>query len=201
VTIRQYATIVADPPWEVAAGRSIGRYEPRSDGSQAFGVTDNSARPLAYPSMTVDAIKALPVRDLAAADSHLYLWTTNGYLEAAFSVAKAWGFRPTTTLVWAKNVMGGGLGGAFGISTEFCLFCRRGSLRTHGRIGGTWFNWKRPYKDGYPRHSAKPPEFITLVEEVSPGPYLELFARDKRDGWHAWGNEVASDIAMMTEAA
>jgi N6-adenosine-specific RNA methylase IME4 len=186
-----YRTIVADPPWDVAAGRSIGRYEMREDGTQAFGVTDQAARPLAYPSMTVEQIKALRVP--AADDAHLYLWTTNGYLQQAFDVALAWGFAYSTTLVWAKNVMGGGLGGAFGISTEFCLFCRRGSLKAHGRVGGTWFNWKRPYDErGKPRHSAKPREFITLVEEVSPGPYLELFARENRPGWDAWGNECNS---------
>jgi hypothetical protein len=109
-----YATIVADPPWDVAAGRSIGRYEMQGD-RQLFGVTDNGSRPLAYPSMTVEQIKALQVP--AADDAHLYLWTTSGYLPAAFDVAKAWGFTYSTTLVWAKNVMGGGLGGAYGIST------------------------------------------------------------------------------------
>jgi len=187
----RYRTIVADPPWAVAAGRSIGLYEPRADGSQAFGVVDNASRPLAYPSMTVAAIKALQVP--AADDAHLYLWTTNGYLPDAFAVARAWGFEYSTTLVWAKNVMGGGLGGAFGISTEFCLFCRRGSLRAHGRVGGTWFNWKRPYDErGKPKHSAKPREILSLVEEVSTGPYLEMFARENRPGWDAWGNECDS---------
>ena len=190
----RYATIVADPPWDVAAGRSIGRYE--MDGErQLFGVTDNAARPLDYPVMTVDQIKALKVP--SADDAHLYLWTTSGYLPAAFEVAAAWGFQYSTTLVWAKNVMGGGLGGAYGISTEYALFCRRGALKTHGRVGGTWFNWKRPYdKRGKPRHSAKPPEFFTMVEEVSPGPYLEMFARDKRTNWHAWGNEIESDLEI-----
>lgn len=193
----RYSTIVADPPWDVAAGRSIGRYEMR-DGKQLFGVTDEAARPLAYPSMTVEEIKALRVADVAAKDAHLYLWTTNGYLQHAFDVARAWGFEPSTTLVWAKNVMGGGLGGAFGISTEFVLFCRRGSLKAHGRVGGTWFNWKRPYDErGKPRHSAKPREFITLVEEVSPGPYLEIFARENRAGWHAWGNECESQSLRL----
>ena len=192
----RYATIVADPPWQVAAGRSIGAYEV-AGGKQLFGVTDDAARPLAYPSMTLDEIKALRVSDVAAQDAHLYLWTTNGYLAAAFDVARAWGFQYSTTLVWAKNVMGGGLGGAFGISTEFCLFCRRGALKAHGRVGGTWFNWKRPYDErGKPRHSAKPKEFYALVEDVSPGPRLELFARDRREGWHAWGNEVRSDITL-----
>jgi N6-adenosine-specific RNA methylase IME4 len=193
--MNQYATIAVDPPWDVAAGRSIGRYELRDDGTQAFGVTDNASRPLPYPSMTVEQIKALQVP--AAEDAHLYLWTTSGYLPAALEVVKAWGFTYSTILTWAKNVMGGGMGGAFGISTEHILFCRRGHLKAHGRVGGTWFNWKRPYDErGKPRHSAKPPEFYALVEDVSPGPYLEMFARDRRPRWHAWGNEVESDVEI-----
>jgi N6-adenosine-specific RNA methylase IME4 len=189
----KYRTIIADPPWDVAAGRSIGRYEMRPDGTQAFGVTDNAARPLIYPTMTLEEIKALQVP--ADDDAHLYLWTTNGYLPHAFDVLRAWGFTYSTTLTWAKNVMGGGLGGAFGISTEFCLFARRGSLKAHGRVGGTWFNWKRPYDErGKPRHSAKPREFIAMVEDVSPGPYLEMFARENRPGWAAWGNECDSIV-------
>ena len=190
----QYTTIVADPPWDCAAGRSLGAYVLDGD-KQLFGVTDQAARALAYPSMSVEEITALQVP--AADNAHLYLWTTNGYLRDAFDVVKAWGFTYSTTLVWAKNVMGGGLGGAFGISTEYVLFCRRGTLKAHGRVGGTWFNWKRPYDErGKPRHSAKPANFYALVEDVSPGPYLELFAREKRTGWHVWGNEVESDVAV-----
>jgi N6-adenosine-specific RNA methylase IME4 len=194
--VTSYATIVADPPWKVSAGRTIGAYEVR-DGKQLFGVRNNAARKLAYPSMSVEQIKALQVEAIAALDAHLYLWTVNRYLDEAFDVARAWGFKFSTLLTWAKNPMGGGLGGdAFGISTEYCLFCRRGSLSAKERIGTTWFNWKRPYKNGYPNHSAKPREFVDLVERVSPGPYVELFAREKRDGWHSWGNEVESDVAL-----
>lgn len=187
--MNRYATIVADPPWKVMAGPLNGR--------EGFGDATGSSRPLAYKSMSVDSIKALRVADVAAKDAHLYLWTTNGYLREAFDVAAAWGFKYSTTLVWAKNLMGGGLGGAYGISTEFCLFCRRGSLPTLKNIGGTWFNWKRPYDErGKPRHSAKPGEFFAMVGQVSPGPYLEMFARDKRLGWHSWGDEIASDISV-----
>lgn len=196
----RYASIVADPPWKVSAGRSIGRYEIR-DGKQLFGVTDNAARRLAYPHMTVAQITALPVQAIAADASHLYLWTINKYLRDAFAVAEAWGFSFSTLLTWAKNPMGGGLGGdAFGLSTEFCLFCRRGSLPAKERIGTTWFNWKRPYKNGYPNHSAKPPEFYALVERVSPGARAELFARERRDGWGAWGNEVESDVSLYVSS-
>jgi N6-adenosine-specific RNA methylase IME4 len=171
------------------------------NGREGFGDATGASRPLAYPSMTVDEIKALRVADVAAEDAHLYLWTTNGYLPAAFDVAQAWGFQYSTALVWAKNIMGGGLGGAFGISTEYVLFCRRGTLKSHGRVGGTWFNWKRPYDErGKPRHSAKPQSFYAMVEEVSPGPYLEMFARDNRLGWDSWGNECLS-VDLPLEAA
>jgi N6-adenosine-specific RNA methylase IME4 len=182
-----YSTLVVDPPWKVAAGRSIGRYE-IVDGKQPFGVTDNAARKLAYPSMSVDEIKALQIP--AAENAHLYLWTINKYVPRAFDVMHAWGFDYSTTLVWAKRPMGGGLGGCYGLATEFCLFGRRGRLAARDRVPRNWFDWKRPYKNGYPHHSAKPPEFYAMVEKVSPAPRIDMFARRERDGWDVWGDEV-----------
>lgn len=188
----RFATIVADPPWPVKAGPLCGR--------EGFGDATGPSRPLAYPSMTVEEIAALPVANIAADDAHLYLWTINRYVREAFDVAKAWGFTYSTLLTWAKNPMGGGLGGCYGISTEFVLFCRRGSLKAKSRIGTTWFNWKRPYDErGKPRHSAKPEEFQDMVEAVSPGPYLELFARRARPGWTAWGNECKTEEVFGVE--
>jgi N6-adenosine-specific RNA methylase IME4 len=123
------------------------------------------------------------------------LWVINKYVEQAYSIAKSWGFTPSTLLVWAKNPLGGGLGGTFRITTEFVLFCRRGTLPALRKITGTWWNWKRPYDErGKPKHSAKPEAFQDMVENISPGPYLEMFARRKRPGWDVWGNEVESDI-------
>jgi len=122
--MNRFATIVADPPWEVKAGRPLGDYV-LDGGRQLFGARGQRARNTKYPSMTVAEIAALPVANIAADDSHLYLWTINRYLDDAFDVARAWGFRPSTVLTWAKNPMGGGLGGCYGISTEFVLFCRR----------------------------------------------------------------------------
>lgn len=190
----KYATIVADPPWDQMGGPLTGR--------EGFGDAKGPSKPLPYKSMTVDAIKALRVATVAQANSHLYLWTTNAYLRDAFDVAKAWGFKFSTLLTWAKNPMGGGLGGdAYGISTEFILFCRRGSLPAMRRQSTTWFNWKRSYDErGKPRHSAKPGEFFAMVDQVSPGPYLEMFARDRRLGWDSWGNEV-NGVDLPLEAA
>ena len=187
-----YRTIVADPPWEVEAGRELPGL------GRGFALTTEersaAARKLPYPTLSVPEICALPVRDLADRDAHLYLWTINRYIEDAYSVARAWGFKPSTMLVWAKSTLGGGMGGAFGLSTEYVLFARRGSLRAHGRVAGNWWQWKRPYRLG--RHSAKPDAFLDVVEQVSPGPYLELFARRNRLGWDSWGNEALEHVEL-----
>jgi len=177
-----YSTIVADPPWPQKGGGSL-------MGREGFLDAGGKSLPLPYKTMTIDEIAALPID--AAPDAHLYLWTPSGFLPDAFRVVAAWGFRYSTTLVWAKRPIGFGLGGAYGIATEFVLFARRGKLPAIGRVGRNWFDWKRPYdKRGKPRHSAKPPAFFDLVQTVSPGPYLEMFARDSRPGWDAWGDEA-----------
>lgn len=146
--------------------------------------------------MSVDEIKQLPVADLAENNAHLYLWATNRYLEDAFSIVRAWGFKPSTTLVWAKTPIGGGMGGAFGITTEFVIFARRGILAAKSRAVGTWYQWKRPYENGHLVHSRKPAGMQDLVEQISPGPYLELFARRQRIGWDTWGNEALEHVSF-----
>lgn len=192
-----FRCIVADPPWQVKAGPPFAPYVLDEDGVQRWDKVSRPSRELEYPTMTVDEICAMPVKALAEPNAHLYLWTINRYIEQAYQVARAWGFTPSTMLVWGKSPMGGGLGGAFGISTEYILFARRGTLKSTGRVTGTWFNWKRPYdENGKPAHSRKPEAFQTMVESVSPGPYLELFARRKRHGWASWGNEIANDVEM-----
>jgi N6-adenosine-specific RNA methylase IME4 len=190
-----FRCIVADPPWKVKRGPKPGGYK-TENGKQVWHNTGTATEDLAYATMTVDEICSLPVRDMADKNAHLYLWTINRYIEQSYTVARAWGFEPSTMLVWAKNPLSG-LGGAFTISTEYVLFCRRGTLPAKGRVTGTWWNWKRPYNAaGKPQHSAKPEAFQDMVESVSPGPYLELFARRKRHGWASWGNEIANDVEM-----
>lgn len=174
-----FPCIVADPPWEVKAG-------PRS-----LHDPNGASRPLAYPTMTVDEIAAIKIP--AAENAHLYIWTINAYVEAAYRIARSWGFEPSTLLTWLKQPKGRGLGGTFSTCTEFVLFSRRGTLAAKKRCDRNWWGWGRG------EHSAKPEEFQTIVEGVSPGPYLELFARRKRHSWHSWGNEVPNDVEMPNE--
>lgn len=194
----KFACIVADPPWKVKAGPNGGGYASGSGPMKKWNWRAESlpSRALPYPFMTVEQIKDMQVESLAAEDAHLYLWTINRYIEEAYAVARAWGFKPSTLLTWSKKPMGGGLGGTFGISTEHVLFCRRGTLKSTGRITGTSFPWKREYVNGAPAHSRKPQAFFDMVEQVTPGPRLELFARRLRPGWNVWGNEVPSDILL-----
>lgn len=168
-----FATIVADPPWKY-------------DNKATRGAAEDH-----YPTMTVDALCELPVKDWAADQAHLYLWTTNGFLRESFSILDAWGFEYKTTLVWAKPQIG--MGNYFRSSTEYALFGIRGGLRTLDCNQRNWFEAPRG------RHSAKPHKFFDLVEMVSPGPHLEMFARPDRQAemvprrkyeWAYWGNEV-----------
>lgn len=186
-----YRTIVADPPWQTMAG------PPRADVGEGwqFRPGTGASRPLPYATLTVEEICTLPVAELAAADAALYLWTTNGYVERSYDVARAWGFKPSTLLTWCKAPMGGGLGGAFGINSEYVLYARRGRPAER-RVTGTWYRWKRHYVNGAPAHSAKPDQFYDLVQAVSDGPYAELFARRARLGWdYPIGDQALGGIA------
>jgi N6-adenosine-specific RNA methylase IME4 len=183
----RYRTIVADPPWAYPEGFGVGLGNGRG----------KRRVPLPYPSMTLEAISALPVGEMAdPAGCHLYLWTTNRYLNAAFDIARAWGFKHGQTLVWAKRPIASILGGAFGSNLEFCLFCRRGTLRHKRKVHTAWFEWSRA---GIGNHSRKPEAFLDLVEQVSPGPYLELFARRQRLGWDTWGDEALNHVVLQAE--
>ncbi len=188
----KYRTIVADPPWDVAD------YGPRSLSTAGFWREDHTgqAKAVPYERLSVADIKKLPVDELAEPDAHLYLWTVNAYLVDAYAVAAAWGFKPSTLLTWCKEPRGLGFGGTFANTTEFIVFCRRGSLPAIRRWESTWFALKRPYVNGKPAHSKKPDGLQDIVEQVSPGPYLEMFARSQRLGWDTWGDEALEHVAF-----
>lgn len=191
----RYRTIVADPPWNQKRGP---KFTPGLAKSGRNYTRESAAtRPLEYPTMTVGEIAALPVHALAEDNAHLYLWVTNKYIEDGFAICREWGFRFSTLLTWAKAPKGIGLGGAFCQTTEHVIFGRRGTLPALQRVDSTWWGWKRQDV----AHSAKPEAFLDLVEQVSPGPYLEMFARRNRLGWSTWGNEALCHVDIDGDAA
>lgn len=192
----RYRTIVADPPWH---------YEKTGISSGEGHMTRDALRPvpMPYATLTVAEIASLPVGALAEPDAHLYLWTTQRYLRESFEVVDSWGFQVSATLVWCKQPFGLKMGGAFPSSVEFVQFARRGTLPAQGRADKQWWDWPRkiapPVKRGERRsslHSAKPEAFLDMVEQVSPGPYVELFARRARFGWEYWGDQSLGTVEL-----
>jgi N6-adenosine-specific RNA methylase IME4 len=174
--IGQFTTILADPPWQFQ--NRTGKMAPEHK------------RLLRYPTMELAEIYELPVPQLAAARSHLYLWVPNALLAEGLEVLRRWGFTYKSNMVWYKirkdgGPDGRGVGFYFRNVTELVLFGVRGSMRTL-QPGRTQVNILATRKR---EHSRKPDELYDIIEACSPGPYLELFARFRRKGWAQWGNE------------
>jgi N6-adenosine-specific RNA methylase IME4 len=174
---RRYATVLADPPWDIQQKSST------STGARRLGADHH------YDLMPVEQIAALPVgQQLAAEDAHLWLWVTNASLFAGKHVMESWGFRYRSILTWIKPRFG--LGQYLRNQTEHLLLGVRGSAPIQFRGQGSWLY--APLQE----HSHKPEEQYAVIERCSPGPYLELFARRRRHGWHSWGNQVSSDVSL-----
>jgi N6-adenosine-specific RNA methylase IME4 len=204
----KYRTIVADPPWPCHGMRRA-----------------NVLRGEHYRVMTLDEITALPVADLAEEDAHLYCWAVLPLMAEAYDVVRAWGFAPITCLTWCKpgpglgggfrgntehlivarrgevfynptcSVCGGRARGAVKCSCERPEWRYRGERTVYARqfadvAEGTWYRAPRA------EHSAKPDLFTDLIERMSPGPYVELFARRARFGWDYWGDESLGTAEM-----
>ena len=166
----KYKCILADPPWYERGGGKIKRGADRH-----------------YPLMKTSEIIKLSdmVQTLADDSCHLYLWTTNNFLKDALTVSDTWGFRYITMITWAKDRIG--LGQYFRGQTEHCLFCVRGKLPAVDKSTTLLIAPRR-------KHSEKPDQMYNIIETVSPGPRIELFARTKREGWDSWGNELPNTV-------
>lgn len=168
----KFRTILADPPWQ-------------KDQRGARGASQH------YSLLSVDRIKSLPVRDLAVDNAHLYLWVTNGTLRDGYDVAEAWGFTVRAPITWIKFRLG--LGNFLRHATEHLLFATRGKAPVNFRSQPTWIN--APVQD----HSHKPEEQFAIIERISDGPYLELFARRRPPSnreWFVWGDECDDDLTI-----
>jgi len=181
-----YKTILADPPW---------RFNNRSG-----KVAPEHRRLSRYETLGLEEIMEMPVSLVAGDQSHLYLWVPNALLPEGLEVMKAWGFQYKSNIIWHKvrkdgGPDGRGVGFYFRNTTEIVLFGIRGKIRTLAP-GRSQVNIIRTQKQ---EHSRKPDEMYHIIERCSPGPYLEIFARDKRKGWDVFGNQAENyDIEWKT---
>lgn len=175
---QKFATIYADPPW---------RFQNRTG-----KVAPENKKLNRYETMDLEAIKAMPVSEIAANKSHLYLWVPNALLPDGLEVMKAWGFEYKGNIVWEKVRKDGmpdgrGVGFYFRNVTELLLFGIKGDNNRTLAPARSQVNLIRTMKR---EHSRKPDEIIPIIEACSPGPFIELFARGDRDGWAMWGNQA-----------
>ena len=175
---QKFATIYADPPW---------RFQNRTG-----KVAPEHKRLNRYDTMDLEAIKAMPVSEISAEKSHLYLWVPNALLPEGLEVMKAWGFEYKGNIVWEKVRKDGmpdgrDVGFYFRNVTEILLFGIRGNNNRTLDPARSQVNLIRTMKR---EHSRKPDEIIPIIERCSPGPFIELFARGDREGWAMWGNQA-----------
>lgn len=176
---KKYSILYADPPWQYERKKVQGAAEWH------------------YPTMNVDEICRLGVEKLTEKDAVLFLWATFPKLPEALQVIKAWGFQyKTVAFVWLKQNRSG-IGWFFGLgfwtrgNAEICLLATKG--KPHRKSNRVHQFIISPLKE----HSKKPDEAREkIIELMGNLPRLELFAREKKDGWDVWGNEVINDVEI-----
>lgn len=169
-----FSTILIDPPWRFA------------------NTITRAAAKKHYPTMTERELQDLPLRALGAADSHLYLWTTDTHIASALYLMVHWGYVFKQTIVWIKSPplkpedteprLQIGLGNWWRHSHELCLFGVRGKVPAKVHNLPSVIFAKRT------KHSKKPEELPRRIELLNPPPFLEMFATVPRPGWTSWGD-------------
>lgn len=162
----KFRTVYADPPWSYSNRASRGAANKH------------------YPTLNIQQICNEPVAELVTDNAHLHLWTTNAFLRETFTVIEAWGFQYKSCLIWVKPQLG--MGNYWRVSHEFLLLGVRGSSPFEDKTCRSWHMNRRT------RHSKKPFAFRRLIEQVSKGPYLELYGREEQPNtaWTVYGNQV-----------
>lgn len=175
---RKFRTVLADPPWQFQ--------------NRTGKVAPEHKRLSRYGTMDLQDIKSLPVSSICEETAHLYLWVPNALLPEGIEVLKSWGFSYKSNIVWQKirkdgEPDGRGVGFYFRNTTELILFGVRGK---NARTLAPARSQVNVIKSRKREHSRKPDEQYKLIEECSPGPYFEMFARGTKPGWISWGNQA-----------
>lgn len=175
-----YSTILADPPWSF-----------KTFSNREQGTVPHRTAEAPYQSMTRDELLALPVADLATKDAVLHLWTISSHFDQALELGAAWGFTyKSLGLVWVKTQKGDpeapkmGMGKWFRQEAEVCL------LFTRGKPSRVSAGVRQVILEPAREHSRKPDESMSRIEDLSAGPYVELFSRANRPGWAVMGDQT-----------
>ena len=170
--LKKYQIIYADPPW---------RYD--------FSKSNNRKIENQYQTMTVKELKELQIP--CEKDSVLYLWATTAKLLESIEVLNAWGFTYKSSMVWDKETIG--MGYWFRGQHEFLFACTKGKFSPPPQP----LRVSSIFREKKTKHSKKPQAVRGMISRWYPDcTKVELFAREKTEGWDVWGNEVESDIEL-----
>lgn len=183
--MKKYNVIYADPPWKFSS-KELQKY-----GGERFTSMDKH-----YETQGKGWIEALPVREIADTDCALFMWTTDAHMKDAIKTIEAWGFKyVTVAFVWEKKTSTGKTVANLGAWTmknyELCLLGTRGGMLKHKKVNNIY----QKVAAERTKHSKKPKEVRENIESLFGDlPRVELFSREKVEGWDAWGNEIESDF-------
>ncbi len=171
-----YDCIYADPPW--------------SYDNENTGGSNNSGASAKYLTMSTEEIANIPIHKIANGSCCLFMWAVTPLLPEAFYVMKKWGFTYKTTAYWRKKGRFG-MGFWFRGEIEPLLIGIKGDVRPFGLQISNLI--EAPPRE----HSRKPDEVYTIIESLGFKRKIEMFARERRQGWDTWGNQVPNTTQMI----
>jgi len=189
--MKKYNIIYADPPWKY---NDVGVYQETFPKRKQV----RPLRDLPYSSMNKNDLKQLPINEISDFDCALFMWCNDSHIEEGIELMKSWGFKyKVISFVWVKKTKNGKLYANTGAWTmkncEICLFGTKGAMSKY-KIAN---NIYQVIENDRSKHSKKPQIFRDkIIELFGDIPRIELFARQKTDGWDVWGDEVNSSIDL-----
>lgn len=186
-TDKKYRVIYADPPWQFGSKELYGDKNKEGKRENRFRTLDRI-----YKTMSIKEIKKLPIKEITEKDAICFMWVTDSHLKEGIELLEAWGFKyKTIGFNWIKYSNKGNL--YFNVapwtlkSWEVCLIGTKGSMSKYKKTN----NIKGLLQEERTKHSKKPIETANRINELfGDESKIELFARDTKEGWDYWGNEV-----------
>ncbi len=172
---KRYKTIVIDPPW-------------KQNKTGLRSVRPNQGKKLPYKTLTLEEIKNFNINKFADDECLVFLWTIDKYLEDAHKILREWGFKKHCVFVWNKNT--GVCPFSVQFRNEYCLMGYRGKFKLN-KIGVPTHFFAKVRE-----HSRKPDEFYEIVKEIAATPRIDIFSREKREGFDQWGDEISKFVEI-----
>ena len=188
MNMKKYKIILSDPPWTYGSKSAVNN----TKGMEIKKLSEH------YPSMSLKGLKELKIEEITDEDAACFMWVTDSHLKEGIEVMESWGFKyKTIAFVWIKKTSKGNT--CVNVapwtlkSTEICLFGTKGAMTKYKKDNSVF----QLVEAERTKHSKKPEEVRRRIESLFGDiPRIELFAREKVEKWHSWGNEVENDIEL-----